>query len=76
MGTMRIIEESVDTTVLWKEGDSASLTRAGHVFDHLRDSRHLAFARPQGAPAEHAERIYAFDPEAEEIVWVRPIAGG
>jgi hypothetical protein len=76
MGTMRIIDESGDTTVVWEEANAASLTKAEAVFNRLRDQRHLAFARPRGAPAGDAERIYAFDPEADEIVWVRPIAGG
>ena len=30
----------------------------------------------EGAPASEAERIHAFDPSAEEIIWVRPIQGG
>ncbi len=76
MGTMRIIDETGDTTVAWEKGDSASIARAEGVFNQLRDKRHLAFARGQGAPAEDTERIFSFDATAEEILWVRPIAGG
>lgn len=76
MGTMRIIDETGDTTVVWTEGDADSVIRAEGAFNRLRDKRHLAFARAPGAPAEEAERVYAFDPVAEEIVWARPITGG
>ena len=76
MGTMRILDETGDTMVRWRTDDAATLERAEAVFGQLSRRRQLAFARPEGATAEDAERIYAFDPTAEEIIWVRPIAGG
>ena len=42
----------------------------------LEAERRIPFARPAGAPAQDAEQIKAFDPDLEEIIWVRPIAGG
>ncbi|MFM8302876.1 MAG: hypothetical protein ACKOA9_01050 [Actinomycetota bacterium] len=76
MGTMRILDSTGDTTVTWAPDDPASLLEAEALFDRLRSERKIPFARVVGAPAREAERIARFDPDAEEIVWVRPVAGG
>lgn len=76
MGVMRVIDRTGDSRVAWKLGDAASVDRAQAIFDRLLVGRQLAFARPAGGSAYAAERIWAFDPSAEEILWVRPIAGG
>lgn len=73
---MRIIDETGDTAVTWAEEDTESLARAESLFDLMTAKRHIPFARPKGGTAEEAERISSFRPEAEEILWVRPIAGG
>lgn len=76
MGQMRILDHSGDTTVTWALDDPASIAQAEAVFARLLRERKIPFARPAGAPADDAERITAFDPHAEEIVWIRPVAGG
>ena len=76
MGTMRILDRTGDTCVAWSLDDPASLAEAEILFDRLRAECKIPFARATGAPAADAERIAAFDPAAEEIVWVRPVAGG
>lgn len=76
MGVMRVIDRTGDSTVAWRVEDETSVDRARAIFDRLRAERQLAFARPAGAPATAAERIRSFDPSVEEILWVRPIAGG
>ncbi len=76
MGVMRVIDRTGDSRVAWKSGDAASVDRAQAIFDRLLAGRQLAFARPAAGPASAAERIWAFDPSAEEILWVRPVAGG
>lgn len=48
MDTVRILDQSGDTTVASEEVNSASLTNAEAVFNRLRDERHLAFAQPHG----------------------------
>lgn len=76
MGTMRILDHTGDTMVAWSLDDPASLTEAAARFDQLLAERKIPFARAAGAPAAEAERVRTFDPTAEEIVWVRPVAGG
>lgn len=76
MGTMRILDETGDTTVTWALDDPASLVEAEALFDRLRAECKIPFARAAGAPAREAERVGHFDPTADEILWVRPVAGG
>lgn len=76
MGTMRVIDATGDTVIEWTNDDEASVAKAERVFRKLQSDRLLAFARTSGAPADTAERIFSFDAAADEILWVRPIAGG
>jgi hypothetical protein len=76
MGTMRVLDRSGDTTVAWAVDDPASVQHAEELFDRLAAERKIPFARPSGGEASEAERITAFDASLEEIVWVRPVAGG
>lgn len=76
MGKMRILDETGDTSITWAMDDPATITEAEMVFARLVRERKIPFARAAGSPAGDAEKISAFDPNAEEIVWVRPIAGG
>ena len=73
---MRILDETGDTTITWAVDDPATIAEAERVFDRLVAQAKIPFARPAGSPAGEAEKISAFDPNAEEIVWVRPVAGG
>ena len=73
---MRILDETGDTTITWAVDDPATIAEAEAVFTRLVGQAKIPFARLAGAPAAAAEKIAAFDPNAEEIVWVRPIAGG
>jgi hypothetical protein len=76
VGAMRIIDSTGDSTVEWDLYDEATVDRAQELFRQLIGQRQIAFGRPAGAPVEEAERLYAFAPESEEILWVRPIQGG
>ena len=76
MGTMRVLDRSGDTTVAWTLDDPGSVHRAEELFARLTSERKIPFARSAGAPASEAERISVFDATLEEIVWIRPVAGG
>jgi hypothetical protein len=76
VGTMRILDETGDATVDWSLDDDDAVRRAEGLFKHLIGERQMAFARKVGTGVEEAERVHSFDPEAEEILWVRPIQGG
>ena len=76
MGAMRILDATGDTLVTWEVGDELAVRQAADLFAQLARERKIPFARASGAPAESAEQINVFDPNAEEIIWIRPIAGG
>ncbi len=76
MGTMRILDSTGDTLVDWEVDDHAAVREAEALFARLTAERRIPFARAAGAPAAEAEQIRRFDPQAEEIIWVRPVAGG
>ncbi|GMU79047.1 MAG: hypothetical protein AMXMBFR46_18400 [Acidimicrobiia bacterium] len=76
MGTMRILDPTGDTAVVWSLDDPSSVEDAEAIFARLASEHKIPFARAAGAPASEAERIRAFDPAAEEIIWIRPVAGG
>lgn len=76
MGMMRILDETGDTTITWAVDDPTTIAEAEALFVRLVTERKIPFARAAGSPADEAEKISTFDPNAEEIVWVRPIAGG
>ena len=81
MGKLRILSRLGDTTVTWDEraarvGDpeaEEAVRQAERIFKEERARGTAAFRVTRGAPGE---RIDAFDPEAEQIVMVPPIAGG
>ncbi len=76
MGTMRLLDGTGDTLVDWDVEDAAAVREAEALFARLATERRIPFARRAGAAAADAERIDRFEPDAEEIIWVRPVAGG
>lgn len=76
MGLMRIVDSTGDTQVRWSIDDPATLAEAEAIFRRLAASGSMAFARPEGRPAEEATLVRSFDPAAEEIIWVRAVQGG
>jgi hypothetical protein len=76
MGIMRIVDQTGDSTLTWSRDDELSVVAAAEMFTRLAAEKKIAFARAAGAPANEAELVRHFDPEAEEIIWVRPVVGG
>jgi predicted dinucleotide-binding enzyme len=76
MGTMRILDKTGDTTMEWAVDDDEATARAKRLFEQLIGQRQMAFGRRAADRIEQAERLYSFNPELEEILWVRPIQGG
>jgi len=76
VGVMRILDRTGDTVVAWDVADPASLAEAEALFARLTRECKIPFARPTAGAAGDAERIRHFDPALDEIVWVRPVAGG
>jgi len=76
MGMMRVLDHRGDSVIEWELDDAGAVQQAEAIFNDKLRARQLAFARPEGATADEAERIFSFDPNVEEIIWVRPIQGG
>jgi len=76
MGFMRILDDSGHSVVEWNQEDEESVAYARHIFDVMRDKGQLAFATPAGSTAEEATLVRVFDPDAEVVIWIRPITGG
>ena len=74
MGTMAIPDHTGHTAVDWRTDDPSSLRRAETTFATLARQRLVPFARR--APLDEFEQIRSFDPQADEIMWVRPLQGG
>lgn len=77
MGVMRILGPDGDTAIAWDRAEAASIDEATALFRQLLEADGLVpFARAAGAAASEAAQVDLFDPEAEEILWIRPITGG
>lgn len=81
MGTMAIPDQTGHTAATWRADDPASVAEAESLFRSLTARRLVPFARrapaegtPFGAP--EFEQIRSFEPDTDEIVWVRPLQGG
>ena len=74
MGVMRILDSRGDAKVLWDVSDDEALAKAANMFDELATNGKIAFER--NASERAAARVDAFNPGADEIIWVRPIQGG
>ncbi len=74
MGTMAIPDQTGHTAIEWRTDDHESCQRAEHVFAELLDQRLVPFARQPSSDDFSLTR--AFDPQIDEIMWVRPLQGG
>ena len=74
MRVMRILDSSGDAKVVWDVHDDEALTRAAKIFDGLAAEGEIAYER--NGPQTVASRVNAFNPDADEIIWVRPLQGG
>ncbi len=73
MGTMLIPDRTGHTTVAWRQGDAAGEAAAAERFATLLSERMTPFVH---LGAQQYEPLPAFDPTADEILWVRPLQGG
>ena len=74
MGTMAIPDHTGHTSVTWRSDDPGSVQLAERTFTELTDRRLVPFARR--TPTGDFAQIRGFEPEVDEIVWVRPLQGG
>lgn len=74
LGTMRIIDITGDTKIIWDSTKQAEVDNARQTFDNLRKKKYNAYSVKKDG--EKGSVITEFDPEAEKIIMAPPMAGG
>lgn len=73
MGTMLIPDQTGHSTLQWDLRDPATTAAAEERFEALLAQRLQPFRR---VGVQDYEPLRGFAPEADEILWVRPLQGG
>ena len=63
-----------DTKIVWSRSNSDEVANARRTFEDLLSKKFTAFAVKHNG--DKGDRIYAFDPNAEHLIMVPPMAGG
>ena len=74
MGTMRVIDQTGDTKIIWDADQKAEVEAARDTFNKLRKKNYNAYAVKKDG--EKGSIITEFDPAAEKIIMAPPMAGG
>lgn len=72
MGKLKVLSPRGDDEIPWLAEDPASAAAAKEIFEAKRSAGCAAFLK---VPDGH-ELIKTFDPDAEEILIVKPLVGG
>lgn len=72
--TMRVIDGTGDTKIIWDSDNREEVKAARNTFDDLRKKGFAAFSVKDDGKKN--KRIFTFDPNAEKIILVPPMAGG
>ena len=73
-GTLYVMCKKGDTRITWTRGNRSEEDAAREAFNTYLKKKYKAFK--VGKRGEQGEEIEAFDPNASEILFVPPIAGG
>jgi hypothetical protein len=74
MGTMRVIDSTGDTKIIWDATKEAEVENARRTFNDLRKKKYNAYAVKKDG--EKGSVVTEFDPDAEKIIMAPPMAGG
>lgn len=74
MGTMRIMDGSGDTKLIWDSTKTEEVEAARKMFNDLKGKRYQAFGVKK--TGEKGEMITSFDPYLEKIIMAPPLQGG
>lgn len=74
MGVLAVMGGSGDTKIAWTAGNEDEVANARRTFDDLTDKGYAAFSVV--ARGEKGEQIRRFNPNAESLILVPPLAGG
>lgn len=71
---MHVLDGTGHSTLEWDVELEETIKEAEREFSRLRKLGYHAFQRDH--KEAEAERLETFEPEAKEIVWLRPLQGG
>lgn len=74
-GVMHELDQTGDQRVMWDRTSKDEVDAARATFDSLLKKGYLAY-RAEGKKGVQGEQIRRFDPDAERIILVKPLAGG
>lgn len=74
IGTMRVMDGSGDTKLIWDSDKQVEIDNAKETFKKLTQKGYKGFRVKKGG--EQGEPISEFDQYAEKIILVAPISGG
>ena len=74
MGELRVIGRQGDSKVVWNSENAQEVGVARKVFEEYRSKGFTAFATTKAG--RKGNLLVNFDPQAEEILFVPPMAGG
>lgn len=75
-GELRIMGTKGDTKIIWDSDNDEEVANARSTFDELVGDKKFAAFAVKGRKGEKGEQIRKFDPEAERLILVPPMAGG
>lgn len=74
LGTMRVIDRTGDTKIIWDSAKDAEVENARRTFNDLRKKKYNAYMVKKDG--EKGAVITEFDPEAEKIIMAPQMVGG
>lgn len=74
-GEMRILGAKGDTKISWDKDNEVEVENARRTFDELMGKERFAAFKMKGRDGK-GEQITEFDPDAERLILVPPMAGG
>jgi hypothetical protein len=72
---MAITDETGDTKHMWSKDNADEVEMAKDMFDKMKKKGYAAF-RVTGKKGEQGEQMLNFDPDAERIIFTKPLVGG
>lgn len=74
-GLMSTLDRTGDVRQMWDRGSPDEVNAVRKQFRELTGKGYLAY-RAEGKDGHQGEQIREFDPDAERIILVKPLAGG
>jgi hypothetical protein len=72
---MAVQDSTGDTKILWSKDNADEVENARRSFNDFKKKKYKAF-HVVGKKGEQGEQMDEFDPDAERIIFVPPMAGG